>query len=111
MNPQELAQRYFATVRSRDLDAFVALFTEDASFIPPHGRELNGHAAIREHQAMTFAGSPPTPSPQSMILGDRSAAVEVEVRQPDGRVIYVANCFYFDAQGLIERLRVYRRDG
>lgn len=109
MNPKELAERYFATVRSRDIDRFVALFAEDASFIYPDGREAKGHAAIRERQSAVFAAKPPSPSAQSMIAGENSVAVELEAALPDGAVRHMANFFYFNADGQIERLRVYRQ--
>jgi ketosteroid isomerase-like protein len=110
MTPTELALRYFETVKTRDVDRFVALFAEDASMIYPDGREAKGRAAIREHQAPVYSSaSPPTPEAQSIIAGDGSAAVEVAARLPDGRVFNMANCFYFNADGLIERLRIYRR--
>lgn len=109
VNPKELAERYFETVRSRDIDRFVALYTEDASFVYPDGREAKGAAAIRERQAVVFAAKPPSPSPQSMIAGERCVAVELAAKLPDGAVRRMANFFYFNADGLIERQRVYRQ--
>lgn len=109
MDPKELAERYFETVRSRDIDRFVALYTEDASSIYPDGREAKGAAAIRARQAAVYAAMPPSPSPQSMIAGDRCVAVEMEATLPDGAVRRMANFFYFNADGLIERQRVYRQ--
>jgi hypothetical protein len=46
-----------------------------------------------------------------MIVGENAAAVELNVHLPDGRVFHVVNCFYFNAEGLIARLRVYRSGG
>src|SRR5579864_5974118 len=93
MTPTELALRYFETVKTRDLDLFAALFSEDASIIYPDGREANGRAAIREHQAPTYSsGNPPTPAPQSIIAGDSAAAVEVRVTLPNGAIYNMANC-------------------
>ena len=110
MTPKELALRYFETVKTRDVERFAALFIEGASMIYPDGREAKGRAAIREHQATVYASAtPPTPYPQSMIEGEASVAVELEAHLGDGRVFNMANCFYFNAEGLIERLRVYRR--
>ncbi len=109
MTPEQLAERYFATVRSRDIDRFVALYAEDASFIYPDGREAKGVAAIRERQSAVYAAQPPSPSPQSMIVGNNCVAVELEAALPDGSVRRMANFFYFDAKGLIERQRVYRQ--
>lgn len=109
MTPTQLAERYFATVKMRDADAFAALYTEDASMIYPDGREAKGRAAIRAAQAAVYAGAPPTPTPKSMIAGERCVAVELEAQLPDGRILLMANFYYFNAEGLIERQRVYRR--
>jgi ketosteroid isomerase-like protein len=44
VRPTELADRYFASVRARDIDNFIALFADDATFVRPDGREVSGIA-------------------------------------------------------------------
>jgi ketosteroid isomerase-like protein len=38
MKPTDLAERYFASVRVRDIESFIALFAEEATFTTPDGR-------------------------------------------------------------------------
>ncbi|UVO52615.1 nuclear transport factor 2 family protein [Sphingomonas sp. SUN039] len=109
MTPTELADRYFAAVRARDLDAFTALFAEDATFVLPDGREIAGKAAIREMEAQVFAAGGPTPSPQSMFPGGEGIAVQVEVRLADDSVRRMGSFFHLGADGLIRRLSIYRQ--
>ena len=66
LKPTEVAEAYFAAVRAKDIDAFVALFAEDASYIMPNGSEYRGTAQIREVQTGVFAHGAPFPTPLSM---------------------------------------------
>jgi hypothetical protein len=109
MHPKELAERYFASVRARDIDSFMALFAEDATLVKPDGGVLTGAAAIREMELHTFAMGAPTPSPAAMVIGDSSIAVEIDVRLGDGTVRRMADFFYLNDNGLIQRLSVYRQ--
>jgi uncharacterized protein (TIGR02246 family) len=91
MRPTELADRYFASGRARDIDGFIALFAEDATFVRPDGRELSGIAAIREMELGVFAVSPPTPSAVAVVAGETSIAVEIHARLPDGTLRRMAS--------------------
>ncbi len=106
-----IADRYFAAVRSRDIDAFMALFAEDAVFVLPDGKVLTGHAAIREMELHTFTHGAPTPTPAAIVSGDNSFAVEIDIALPDGRTMRMADFFHLNADGLIQRLSVYRQGG
>jgi uncharacterized protein (TIGR02246 family) len=109
MQPIELAERYFASVRARDIEGFSALFAEDAVFVRPDGIRLSGLAAIREMEAGVFAAGPPTPAPEVMVAGANAVAVEINVRLADGGVRRMANFFHLNAEGKIQRLSVYRQ--
>ena len=111
MNLVAIAEAYIAAVRARDVDAFVALFAEDALYIMPNGREYRGHAAIREVQAMVFEAGSPFPTPLFMTVGDKAIAVEVEARLPDGTSRFTANHYRIDDAGKIARLSVFMKTG
>src|SRR5579863_9106534 len=111
MNPAEVTERYFTSVRARDLDGLVALYAEDACFTLPNGREFNGIDAIRAMHQSVFAAGGPTPTPLASVAGVSSIAVEIEARLPDGSVRRTANFYYLDAVGHIKALSVYMRAG
>lgn len=107
MTPQEVADRYFACVRTRDLDGWMALFAEGANYILPNGKAFTGLAAIREVQQMVFQSGAPTPSPQSKLVDGNRMAVEVQVELPDGAIRRTANLYTLDDEGRIARLSVF----
>lgn len=109
MPNQDLIDRYFAGMRNRDVDALLALFTEDATFILPDGREFEGREAISEMYRLLFANSRPNPSPRPGIVGTDCIATEVETELPDGSKRYTANFFHFSEDGLLRRVHSYRR--
>jgi ketosteroid isomerase-like protein len=109
MSPSELPDHYFRSVRTRDIERFIALFAEDAVMILPDGREVVGAPAIREMELAVFAASPPAPTPMAVIAGEKSVAAEAEVRLPSGELMKVANFFHLNDQGRIKRLSVYRK--
>jgi hypothetical protein len=109
LSPTELADRYFAHMRSRDLDGLASLFAETAVAILPDGREVAGLAAIRGMYQHIFAAGAPSPTPLATIAGASGAATEIEARLPDGSVRRTANFFHLDGQGRIARLSIYKR--
>jgi len=110
MHPTELAERYFASVRDRDIERFMALFNKDATFVLPDGREVVGEGAIREMELAVFKSGVPTPSPGAMVVGENSIAVEVQVHLAGGGVRRIASFFQL-REGRIQRLSVYRQGG
>lgn len=111
MTPADVTERYFASVRARDLDGLIALYAENASFSLPNGREFNGVDAIREMHRSVFAAGGPSPTPLASIAEASSIAVEIEARLPDGTVRRTANFYYLNPAGRIQRLSVYMRGG
>lgn len=110
MSHVEIVDQYFASVRARDIDAFMALFANDAIFITPDGRSHAGADAIRTMESAVFATeNPPTPSPGPVVANEYSAAVEVEVRLPNGAIHRMGSFFQFNASGSIQRLSIYRQ--
>jgi ketosteroid isomerase-like protein len=109
MKPTELAESYFAHMRSRDLDGLASLFAEDAVFTLPDGRDVAGLGAIRGMYEHIFAAGAPSPTPLATIAGASGAATEIEARLPDGTVRRTANFFHLDSQGRIVRVSVYKR--
>jgi hypothetical protein len=106
-----VAERYFAHMRARDIDGLTKLFTVDATFVLPDGRELRGVAEIQEMYHKLFAAAAPSPTLQAVIAGTQGVAAEIEARMPDGTVRRTANFFHCDSGGLIKRLSIYRRGG
>jgi ketosteroid isomerase-like protein len=109
VTPTELAERYFAAVRAKDIDAFVALFAEDACFILPGGQTFEGKQAIRETQEKVFASGSPFPTPLALVAGDNGLAAEVEARLPDGTVRRTVNLYTLGEDGRIQRLSVFKQ--
>ncbi len=109
MNHRELAERYFSHVKQRDLDALCALYGASAELALPDGRQLNGIQTIREMYHELFAAQSPAPTPLAFVIGDKTMAVELEIRLPNGETRKTANFFALDANGLIERLTIYAR--
>jgi hypothetical protein len=111
MNPNDVTERYFASIRAQDLDSLIALYAIDASFTLPNGREFNGIDAIREMHRGVFASGGPRPTPLSTVVGDDCIAVEIEARLPDGSSRRTANFYYLNDAGRIQRLSVYVKSG
>jgi ketosteroid isomerase-like protein len=112
MQPSELPDHYFPSVRARDIDRFISLFADDAIMILPDGRQLSGAPAIREMELSVFASSsPPSPTPVAIVASRDSVAVEIDVQLPTGQVLRMANFFQLNGEGRIQRLSVYRKTG
>jgi len=108
--PTDIAERYFASVRARDIDAFTALFAEDATFIMPDGRQYSGAEAIRSMEQAVFASAnPPLPRPRHVVAGATSLAVEIEVELPNGALFRMGSFYQLNNAGLIQRLSIYRQ--
>ena len=111
MNPEKVAERYFAGIKARDADSLAALYADDATFTLPNGKQFVGVAAIREMHLGVFAASAPIPTPRAMVVGASSIAVEIEARLPDGTVRRTANFYHLNDAGRIQRLSVYMQGG
>jgi hypothetical protein len=111
MTPAELAKRYFACVRARDIDGWMALFAEDARYILPNGNLFEGAANIRAVQTSVFASGAPFPTPQQKLIDGKSMAVEVEAMLPDGSTRRTVNLYTLNDEGLIQQLSVFMQSG
>ncbi|MBW8755496.1 MAG: nuclear transport factor 2 family protein [Sphingomonadales bacterium] len=111
VDPQATVDAYFVAVRAKDIDAWMALFAEDATYALPNGSVYQGKPAIREFQQMVFGSGSPVPTPSGRIVGSEGIAVEVEARLPDGSVRNTTNVYRFDEVGKIRSLSVYMRGG
>ncbi len=109
MDPNQVAERYFASVRARDIEAFMALFASDATFILPDGRVVTGQADIREVESTVFEKGAPFPTPTTIVANRDTVAVQIDVRLPSGSVMRTANFFHLNDDGLIKLLSVYRQ--
>jgi hypothetical protein len=109
VNPKDVADRYFAAIRARNIEELIALYADDATFVLPNGTESHGIAAIRQTHENVFAAGAPLPSPQAFIVGNSGIAVEIEARLPDGTIRRTANFYHLNDQGRIQRLSVYVR--
>jgi ketosteroid isomerase-like protein len=109
MTTSNLADRYFAAMRARDLAGLKLLFAADATMVLPDGRELGGAEAILRMFAGLFAAQPPSPTPVAMVAGPQAIATEIVTTLPDGTTRRTANFFHLNSEGRIERLSVYTR--
>jgi hypothetical protein len=109
INPNEIAERYFASVRARDIEAFMALFATNATFTLPDGRVLSGLDDIRKMESETFERGAPYPLPTAIVSSRNAIAVQVDVRVPSGSILKMANFYRLDEAGLIRSLSVYRQ--
>jgi ketosteroid isomerase-like protein len=94
---------------SRDLDALMAGFTEDAVWITGTS-VVRGHAELTEFFAAALSGLLPTLSIQSLIADDDLAACQLtETLTADGepRTYSIAG-FYRIRDGLIASAKIYR---
>lgn len=110
-DPHATIDAYFAAVRAKDVDAFVALFAQDADYTMPNGTRLEGHEAIRQTQSMVFESGSPFPIPGARYTGPDGVAVEVQAKLPDGTVRNTVNLYRFNAAGQIRSLAVTMRAG
>ncbi|MET0588660.1 MAG: NAD(P)-binding domain-containing protein [Novosphingobium sp.] len=108
-NPGATVDAYFAAVRAKDIDAWIALFAEDATYILPNGSVYQGKAAIRDIQQSVFASGAPFPTPTGRIVGSEGIAIEVEAALPDGSVRRTTNIYRFNEAYKIQSLGVYMR--
>lgn len=100
---------YFAAVRAKDIDAWMALFAEDATYALPNGQVFQGKPAIREFQRQVFGSASPFPNPGARFVAPDGMAVEIEAKLPDGSVRHTTNHYRFDETGKIRSLTVYMR--
>lgn len=108
-NPTATVDAYFAAVRAKDIDAWVDLFADDATYTLPNGKTYEGKSAIREIQQSVFASGAPFPTPSGRITGGEGIAVEVEAALPDGSKRHTTNVYRFHDSGKIRSLSVYMR--
>lgn len=108
-DPTAATEAYFAAVRAKDIDAWMDLFAENATYALPNGQVCEGKAAIRAFQLGVFGSGSPFPTPVGRITGAEGVAVEVEAALPDGSVRHTTNVYRFDDAGKITSLRVYMR--
>ena len=109
VDPNATVDAYFAAVRAKDLDAWLALFAEDATYALPNGKVFQGKPSIHEFQAMVFGSGSPFPNPGARFIGSEGIAVEIEAQLPDGSVRNTTNHYRFDEGGKIRSLTVYAR--
>jgi len=109
VDPNATVNAYFAAVRAKDIDAWMALFTDDATYELPNGQKFSGKAAIREFQQVVFTSGSPYPTPAERIIGSEGIAVEIATKLPDGSFRNTTNIYRFDEAGKIRSLRVYMR--
>lgn len=111
MTAETVTERYFAAIRSRDINSLMALYADDAIFILPNGKAFTGTEAIREVHLSVFASGAPIPAPFARIVGEDAIAVEIEATLPDGTVRHTTNHYQLNSDGLIQRLSVYVKTG
>ena len=109
VDPNATVSAYFAAVRAKDIDAWMALFTDDATYELPNGQKFAGKAGIREFQQGVFTSGSPFPTPADRIIGSEGIAVEIATKLPDGSLRNTTNIYRFDEAGKIRSLRVYMR--
>lgn len=109
MNAQDIADRYFGAMRGQDVEKLVGLFAEDGIIKWPDGREIAGHAAMRDVYASLFQAPTNNPQPGAFMLGPGCFSTEVHSRLPDGTERRTCNVFDVRADGLVTRMSSYRQ--
>lgn len=109
VDPHATVDAYFKAIRSKDIDALMSLYAEDASFTLPNGTVAQGKEAIRKTHLGVFASGAPFPTPVARFAGSEGIAVEIEAALPDGSVRKTANFYRFTEAGKIRALGVYMR--
>jgi 3-hydroxyisobutyrate dehydrogenase-like beta-hydroxyacid dehydrogenase len=108
-DPNAIIDAYFAAVRAKDIDSWMALFADGSTYAPPNGQVFAGKPAIREFQQMVFGSGSPSPNPGTRFVAPDGIAVAVEAQLPDGSVRQTINLYRFDDAGKIRSLSVYMR--
>ena len=109
MTPIDLARSYYRNVNAKDIEGVLDLFTPNATFHLPDGREVTGRESLRGMYENVFAQGGPQPQPVRIVADEHGAAAELEVALADGRVLHMASFFTLHENGLAERVAVYRR--
>lgn len=109
MNARDISDRYFAAMRAQDVDAFLALFADDAIIVWPDGRALAGREAIHAAYSRLFTLPSNKPAPGPLMMGPDCFATEVHSRLPDGSERRTINVFQTGANGLVVRMSSYRQ--
>ena len=104
MTQQEIADRYFAAMRTQDLEALLEVFDVEGIIVWPDGRTIEGKAAIREVYTRLFQHPSNNPAPGPLMIGPESFAVEVASRFDSGETRRTTNVFRLAANGLIARM-------
>lgn len=106
---QAIADRYFAAMRSQDLDALCDLFDAAGVIVWPDGRAIEGRLEIRAVYTQFFQQPPNNPEPGSVMIGPESFSTEVMSRFATGETRRTINIFRLAASGLIARMDSYRQ--
>jgi hypothetical protein len=109
VTPQDIADAYFAAMRAKDVDAFIALFAKDGVIVWPDGRRIEGHEAIRSTYVALFQHPSNNPSPGPLMTGPDCFATEVHSRFDDGTERRTTNVFVLAENGLVTRMSSYRQ--
>jgi limonene-1,2-epoxide hydrolase len=106
VTPEEVARRYFATMRNGE--SVEALFAPDA-VIRGFGNHVRGRDAIVEIYERTQAGDAPKPDPIAIAADGNRALAELRATLRDGTVLHVVDVF--EVRGdLITSLTYFRCD-
>lgn len=109
MNSENLARSYYRKVNAKDMEGLLELFAENATFTLLDGRQVKGHAEMREMYKNVFAQGGPQPSPVNIVPAEDSVAAEVELRLADGAAMRVASFFGLNSEGKVTSVSVYRQ--
>ena len=96
---------YFEAIRARDVDALVALFTEDAELVGPAGTFSGRDAIVGFYRDLAFKVDDLWPEPGPLIVDGDRVAVEIRLRMA-GLVTLVGDVFTLD-RGRIARVAIY----
>jgi ketosteroid isomerase-like protein len=101
----EAIDSYFAAIRSRDLDALAAVFTDDAELVSPAGIYRGREAIEGFYRDLAFAVADLWPEPGPLIVDGDRVAVEIRLRM-GGTTNLVADVFTM-RDGKIARVAIY----
>lgn len=101
--------RYLAAITSGDVDAVMALYSDDPTVEDPFGSEpVVGAAAVREFYERACAVPMQAKLTGQVGVTDAAAAFPFQLEVAGGQMtIDVIDVFHFDADGRIAQMRAY----
>jgi hypothetical protein len=104
---EALLRRYFASVKARDIDMLMQLYSPHGRLQLASGQQIVGRAALRGFFEKLFAHSPPSPEPVRILGSGLSWVAQLEIGLHSGATQRVLDLFTLTEAGEIAELAIY----